>query len=284
MGIADITSSRAKLIRASEHLHMLDEEIHTFGQHERAKTSRITYGRDGSWYVVYLDPLPPLPLHTALVAGDCLNNLRASLDHLVWQLVLREDKEPGQHHSFPICESIEQFREKCITPAQRFQKRYPLAGIPLNGVAWAVIQRAQPFNYPHPKEDGLVWLNRLTNIDKHHFVFIQRAFVAPNIFASRIRWRPDLQPIERRISTIPLSTKQPTEIARFRFADGATPNLDTDMYVDGDLSLDACIGDQKAQVSISVVGSILKRVRKILDDVSGLPRVQEVALQSTLIE
>jgi hypothetical protein len=104
MGIADITSSRAKLVRAREHLKALDDEIDAFSRQEDAKVGKITYGRDGTWHVVYLSPIPSLPIPIALIAGDCLNNTRAALDHLVWQLVLREDKEPQQTNSFPICE------------------------------------------------------------------------------------------------------------------------------------------------------------------------------------
>src|SRR4051812_18373665 len=117
MDIADITSSRAKLARAYEHFQALETEIEEFGRQEEAKSINLNYRRDGAWHVVYLNPLPRFTMHLALVAGDCLNNTRTALDHLVCQLVLREGKEPKQANCFPLFTDPNEFKQRCIVPA-----------------------------------------------------------------------------------------------------------------------------------------------------------------------
>jgi len=278
MGIADITGSRAKLIRANEHLEALDICIHEFGRTEATNMVRITYGHDEAWHIVYLSPIPSLPLVAALIAGDCLNNVRAALDHLIWQLILREGHEPEQINSFPICETVKHFREKCVTPACNF-KKHPLKGIPLNGPAWALIERAQPFKSPQPERDALLLLNWLTNVDKHRTILVQHAFVKEK-FSSLIRWHPHCQPVEQRFATLPMSSERPTEIARFRFAPGVVPHLDRDMNMDGELPIEPSLGDGKTQVGIGLLKHAICRVHNVLNETLTLPRVEETALQS----
>src|SRR5262245_37888452 len=135
MGITDLTGPRAKLGRANEHLRAIDDELRTTNE-KHSEPSCVTFGRDESWYTVRFDPLPPLPLQIALIAGDCLNNIRAALDHLVWQLVLREDGKPSKSHYFPLYESGEKFIEEVKSLAQK-GKRTRLHGIPVDGDAWA---------------------------------------------------------------------------------------------------------------------------------------------------
>src|SRR5437879_6743083 len=42
------------------------------------------------------------PPRLSVLLGDCVHNLRSSLDHIVWQLVLANGRSPGKHAQFPI--------------------------------------------------------------------------------------------------------------------------------------------------------------------------------------
>lgn len=265
MGIADLTGPRAKLGRADEHLTLLNEEFRRFVE-MNANTVWSRYRREGEWDVVMLDPVPAVPPQIALIAGDCLNNLRTALDHLVWQLVLREDAQPRDRHCFPIYETRAEFINRVETPVRRGKKDSPLYGIPLGGDVWTLIETAQPYHCPEPKADELAVLARLTNFDKHRTLLVQQTFLT----SGRVFWPADVQPIDVIPSCAPLATEHPTEVMRIRFAPGV--NLRMDM--EGKVSLTPTIGDGKTQAKITILADARRRVEKILKQVAALPRVQ----------
>jgi len=283
MNVADITSSRAKLRRAREHFQALKTEIEEFGTQPEAKSSILNYRRDGAWYVVSLNPLPRLTMRMALIAGDCLNNTRAALDHLIWQLVIREDKEPQKANCFPLYTEPDEFEKRCIVPASRPRdKRYPLYGIPLDEPAWTIIERAQPYNRPKKEKDELAVLKELTNSDKHHTLLIQRAIINQEVFASRIRWNIGVQPVEELFSPLPMSSEQPTEIARFRFAPNIEIDMNSAMEVEGEIPLRPCVSNKEISLPVKELPQLIGRVNEILDEVAALPRVEETILQTKL--
>jgi hypothetical protein len=270
MGIADLTGPRAKLARADEHLSILDSEFRAFSLQE-PKPIIVKFRHEEGWYVAYLDPLPLPPLRLALIAGDCLNNIRAALDHLVWQLVLREDKEPSYTHCFPLCEIRQKFLDEVKSPPKKRERRSPLRGIPDNGDAWAIIEKAQPFQRPQPQDDVLFLLAQMTNVDKHRTLLIQRAFPVVETIAACIHWNPNFQLIERQFFPH-FTPEHPTKIMRFRFA----PDVDPGMYVEGDIGVEPTLGDGKTQAGFGVVSAIRRQVQKILDQVATLPGVKDV--------
>ena len=50
------------------------------------------------------------PLNCRFV-GDCLQNLRSSLDYLVWELVLSANNHPRKNNMFPICSTADAFKD-----------------------------------------------------------------------------------------------------------------------------------------------------------------------------
>ena len=102
----------------------------------------------------------PSPLHLGVIVGDFLHNLRCVLDHLVWQLVVLNGQEPGEHNQFPIFD----------TPGA-YKKR---AGRYLRGVAIdhrKLIETFQPYHLEdNAASHYLAVLRDLSNIDKHRFV------------------------------------------------------------------------------------------------------------------
>jgi hypothetical protein len=138
--------------------------------------------RGGLEYRFYLGEIPPFdPKPWALGAGDCLFNLRAALDHLVYQLHVRRyrGKVPdaaARQSAFPI------FTEEEL----RRQRR------PLDTTKWKEIKRLsikqrraiqflQPYNGRNDASrymrDALAQINRLNNIDKHRHLHVVRRAV-----------------------------------------------------------------------------------------------------------
>jgi len=268
MGIANLKGSFAKLQRADEHIYAIDDEIRIFAL-EHAQTLRVDCKREEGWHLVYVDPLSALPDRIILIAGDCLTNIRAALDYLVWQLVLREDKKPDQGTCFPICETPEDFLKNVRKPALRY-KRSPLQGLPINGDAWALIEKVQPFHSAEPQYHPLILFNEMARIDKHRTPLNQRTFLDRKKLIESVRWKPGLHPIEREFPVVPLSSEHPTVIARFRFLTDEDPGMD----VEGDFSPCPSIGDIKTQVGLGLLNVLVSYVRNVLKDCQTLPRVQ----------
>jgi hypothetical protein len=97
----------------------------------------------------------------SLRLGDTLNNLRAVLDHLAWDLVLANGKTPNRRTGFPLCGKPESFADKVI---QRM-----IAD--MSDVVQARIESLQPYNaiYAHEPNYALRFLDSLGNIEKHRY-------------------------------------------------------------------------------------------------------------------
>lgn len=153
-----LVSPTAKLMRANEHLQALraiDEKL-------ASVACQVVFTEDVQrgvgYFVVHL---PKCPTEVSTVAGDCLQNLRAALDYLVWQLVLANPpQKPDGRNMFPICSSAASFKAQV--------KRGRLQGLSAGAVE--AVEKLQPFDAPH---HPLALLDQLCNADKHrdlHFM------------------------------------------------------------------------------------------------------------------
>ena len=106
----------------------------------------------------------PIPARLALLAGDCLQNLRSALDYLVWELVLAANNEPTEKHMFPVC-----LKEKGFKDALRSGR---LQGI--DPAALALIDSLQPYKSGELDAPGmpLAVLDYLVNVNKHRRVLM----------------------------------------------------------------------------------------------------------------
>lgn len=106
------------------------------------------------WYAQASIP-PPLPLR--LHIGECIHNLRATLDNIMWELGRAVRDPPPDNLDFPVCWTEQKWRDASAK----------LAAIPM--IAHDVVRRAQPYPTPEPDraETPLYVLNRLWNEDKH---------------------------------------------------------------------------------------------------------------------
>lgn len=110
--------------------------------------------------------LPEPPPIIGLLIGDCVHNLRAALDHIIYALVstnsTRPTNTPNKNTMFPIRDTREGYRHQ-------LDKLQRLAGLP--DEAAALVDTLQPY---HTREKGLNYklhplrvLDTLENIDKH---------------------------------------------------------------------------------------------------------------------
>ena len=119
----------------------------------------------------------PVPDDISMIIGDALQNLRSSLDYLVWELVLSANKQPGHGHMFPICDTPDAF-EQAI-------KRGRLDNVPDEAIA--EIKGLQPYHHPADKRAGtpIRVIDDFTNINKHRRLLI----TVPAAYASKAKFK-----------------------------------------------------------------------------------------------
>ena len=163
----------SKLRRAHVHLRELYGELNAYTAEQRHRViSDHTEVGDDRIYKMHLEVLEPLGNPGwGLLVGDFVHNLRASLDHLVWQLVLLNGERPTRSNQFPICSSRERYWES--SGGQRSIRERTLAGVAT--CHREKIDSVQPFCAPFPDSldrefHVLAVLARLSNIDKHQLI------------------------------------------------------------------------------------------------------------------
>lgn len=172
--MASLDSIRQKIDHAKLHLNLVKSEIAEylkanpgeFVPHASSTHNKPTF---------VLKPKSTIPEKIGLVIGDCVQNLRTSLDYLVWELVLKAGNIPGKDNAFPICVLPKSFQD-C--------KGARLRGVDHNAVA--LIEAFQPYHDGQPDATRLVVLDKLTNINKHRrllltelsSVSVQRLFIS----------------------------------------------------------------------------------------------------------
>jgi hypothetical protein len=151
----------AKIARAEEHIEALRVEMRSYfkgpppainGEIEfnlntsRRDTSRLRY-RD-------------IPIRVPILVGDAAVALRCSLDHLAWQLVLKNGGQPTSNTYFPSS-------EKGPTPNRWGHQSPPYIDGGVSNQAMQIIEAVQPYTMAFWKEHPLLLIDRLAKIDKH---------------------------------------------------------------------------------------------------------------------
>lgn len=105
-----------------------------------------------SWTTDEVSRFESLPL----ILGDMLYDLRATLDYLVWQLVLVSGHSPTDQHSFPCVRNRKDWgsaRGRCLAGVER---------------QWAdEVERLQPYHGENPVRHLLSVLDTINNVNKH---------------------------------------------------------------------------------------------------------------------
>jgi hypothetical protein len=149
-----LAGAYAKLDRADEHLEALDAELKTFVKGNmdiaRAKFENV----DGQlFYVMVVREVRAVPLRIGILLGDAVHNLRAALDHTVWQLVLLRGGKPNSGNQFPIY--------TYVPSADKWNQR--VQGI--TGSDLALIEHVQPHRRDEPATHPLAVLADVSNTE-----------------------------------------------------------------------------------------------------------------------
>lgn len=161
-----IQSVDLKIARASDQIAGLSNAISEWASHNPIKTKcELRENRLGFRLIIEeFDKSAPLENFGVLV-GECIHNLRSSLDNLAFALARLHCDPPVKPKdiSFPIFEDEADFKSS---------KSYKgLSQLPVN--VSMLIERLQPFQRNHPdvqgqpKDDPLVLLQNINNSDKH---------------------------------------------------------------------------------------------------------------------
>jgi len=164
---------RAKLERCEEHLKTLDREITRFLEHKPYVTTGH-FNAERSSYIFRFQPIKRPPVAWGVTVGEVVHHLRSALDHLVWQLVKLNEREPGRWSSFPIYRKAP--KAGFAKVAQGCGKhRGPLYGV--GAEALTRIKLAQPYNGGDCRL--LAVLDDIWQADKHRFLMPTFLMVSP---------------------------------------------------------------------------------------------------------
>ena len=154
----------AKLERANEHILDVKQQVRTYLSTPPGPytiTSKLDDDRSTYRFYASGDPRPPLKI--AIVAGEAIHQLRASLDHLVVALAkTNKGKPPFKSLQFPVCSKREKFK-KAIAEGK-------IKGVSKS--AFRRIVRTQPYHLDAPTEHTLWAIHDFDIRDKHQLLLI----------------------------------------------------------------------------------------------------------------
>lgn len=174
-----------KLDRAKTHFRALHEEMGKFLRDQKPHFFRGEVDMEKSRYILRVHVNKDPPPEWSLLVGDFVQNLRAALDYLVWQLVRANGQEPGRSNAFPIMADIPTLRNGNLPRWNSF----------LRGVHPGAIESIRKFQ-PYLARDGhhshpLRRLQLLSNEDKHRTILRSYATLPdPEIADPRAKLTP----------------------------------------------------------------------------------------------
>jgi hypothetical protein len=161
--MASLDSVRYKIFRAITHLKELETELHRYYDTNPAKVVRQPDG-DPDRFIGKIETSTPIPARLPIIIGDCLQNMRSSLDYLVWELVLAAKNSPGKHSMFPVCATLEAFDNQ-------IRKQRRLEGVSPDAIA--EIKALQPYHDGQDSDRNFLWvIDDLCNINKHRRLLV----------------------------------------------------------------------------------------------------------------
>lgn len=155
--MAPLDSARAKLARATKHLHTLEEVVPAFlREHDYPVVHEVD--RAAFYHRWKVELGTPFPECWALVIGDMAHNMRSALDHIAWELAGSDPADTWTQ--FPIYAEETKFAQ-----AGRVVKTIPKRPL-------ALIKWLQPYRRPNPYDDRLWTIHALDAEDKHKTITI----------------------------------------------------------------------------------------------------------------
>ncbi len=159
----DLSGVLLKLERAETHIQTFRDEVMAFGERDPKPFGfrpESTLRPDKSAkYDLYAVVRQEPPRELALPFGDAIQNIRAALDHLVYELAPPRARR-SRKLQFPI------FTDEC-----EFKVRSPPMIEGITGDERTLIERVQPYAATNiPSDDPLAVLRKLSNRDKHRLL------------------------------------------------------------------------------------------------------------------
>ena len=257
----NLTSCRLRLGRASEHLGTLKDEISAWSDTDPYSLVRKR-NPDATCYSIFLRVWNEPPLQRwSLITGDCVNNLRAALDHLVYAVAVHETKRdppPDERRlAFPITDKSNLF----VNEARRIKS--------LSAPVRAEIERLQPYNRLHSDFPPLLSLIRdLNDLDKHRAINVVATLISGGEFDNmRNVTQDNVASIE--INTV--SLEDGAEIARITLK---RPTPDVYYNLGADAHIAVCHRPGPKGVAASAVRHLMTNlrdeVRFVFDQITSL--------------
>jgi hypothetical protein len=167
-----------KLKRARVHLDELNLACRNWVDRNGTPTCRMEPAPDAPGYVLLkatVDPIGQEPF--SLLIGDTVQNLRNSLDHLVFSLAIAHShnlsEEETRNSQFPIIGGESANGTPGAGPEKFRHNAIPSMIKKVSPQAKTIIEGLQPFKLGAAFRTHPLWrLNELANCDKHRFVHV----------------------------------------------------------------------------------------------------------------
>lgn len=206
-----------KIERAAEHLESVREIVDDFREVADESLWAHREGETGETVVFTLGDVREPPPRLGIFTGDFVQNCRAALDHLAWQLV----KYPAQ----PTPEKPTADKEIAF-PIYARQSAY--TGRELRGAtpeAKALIEATQPYHAGKDARSHPLWvLRELSNWDKHRVLHTVANSIGPTgVLAGE-------EILERIEFVAPGIVQEGAELAKFTLKSEASPEMKVQLY------------------------------------------------------
>ncbi len=179
--VTDFTSTKAKLARAQQHLDTFESVLGSYVQ-SKPVSLIARPNTDGTSEDFLVSLATPLPTELDVVFGDCIHNLRSTLDHLAMALAVANGASPDDTSvSFPIFDDPARFHGNTRPGSRPGRGTGAYAIRTLIPAAQAFIESVQPYNR-QSESFTLTEVQYLYNRDKHRFL-IEHQFEVTAFFA-----------------------------------------------------------------------------------------------------
>lgn len=148
-----------KIERANEHIENLSIKVNSFLSLCGYKVRRDFEGDPPSFVVTVEEcNFPPVPDDFSILAGEAVYHLRTSLDHMIFELIRANQRDPSGENMWPV------FSQEC-------QSRLKTNIKGVSPTAAELIDTHQPYHLGTNYKEHPLWrLNKLNNWDKHNFL------------------------------------------------------------------------------------------------------------------
>lgn len=261
MDEATLAGCHAKVDRAEEAIETMAHQWTVWWQSNPYPT-RIEADHATGAHRVYFDFSMLVPLRFPVLLGEIAHDLRSALDHLVWREAVeyiggKRAEKNAPKITFPIHRTRVEFNQSKVKPF-------------VNGDAWAIIERHQPYDRgkpPRPRTLGMLhWINR---VDKHRLLHGSSVFLTFYKPANLIEWNVDARltaaPLRDAVRNRPL--KRETLVASYQF-DPSAPEPDIRVITTPPLSIG--YGDTPPHLRRVEISETGRKVREIIRDFARL--------------